>query len=260
MKFFLTMTFIAFMIPDWSAAEQINFPHDLDRQWENNAFRAGERLIFNIDYSFITAGQTEMKIDTVLDYQGFPCYRLTSQVKSNKTFDFIFKVRDRVETYIDAKGIFSRRYYKQLNEGTYNDEKEVVFFQEEGKVDIWKKGKFKKSAPLLPCSQDILSALYFIRTLNLEVGDTLSIPLNDGGKSYPLKISVNRRESVNIPAGQFDCLVLQPFLESEGMFRSKGKIEVWFSDDQYKLPVVMRTYIMIIGHIDAKLAEYKLGK
>jgi len=240
-------------------AAQKYFPDALTREWPNRAFCAGERLVFNIDYSFITAGQTEMIIDTVLHYQGHNCYRLISQVKSNKTFDFVFKVRDKVETYIDTQGIFSRRYFKQLNEGTYHDEKEVIFFQEPGKVEIWKKGKLKKKAELPPTSQDILSALYFIRTVDLAVGDTLNVPLSDGGKSYPLKISVNRRETVKVPAGQFDCLVVQPFLESEGMFRSKGKIEVWLTNDVYKMPVVMRTYIVIIGHIDANLKEYRLG-
>jgi len=242
-----------------SYGKQITFPDNLDREWENRAFSAGERFRFDIDYAFITAGHTEMKIDSVIDVRGHSCYRVSSLVSSNKAFDVVFKVRDYVETNIDVRGLFSRRYFKQLREGGYRDKKEVFFEQEQRSAHIFSKGKYQKSVKLPSCSQDILSAIYFIRTIDFAVGDTLSVPLHDVSKSYPLKIKVKRHETVKVPAGEFDCLVVEPFLESEGMFRSKGKIEVWLSDDENKIPVLMRTYIKIIGHIDARLAEYELG-
>jgi hypothetical protein len=136
----------------------------------------------------------------------------------------------------------------------------VHYDQEKGLAHIFSKGIFKKSVPMKPCAQDILSALYFVRTLNFQVGDTLQINLHDVSKSYPLKVKVNRRERVKVPAGQFDCLVVEPFLESEGMFRSQGRIEIWLTDDERKIPVLMRSEIMIIGHIDARLAQYTPGK
>ena len=244
----------------FALAEQRFFPDDLCRSWENHSFGVGEHFIFDIDYAFITAGQTEMKIDTVINFRGHNCYRLSSKVRSNKTFDVFFKVRDQVETYIDVKGIYSRRYFKKLQEGKYRDTKEVFIEQEQGSAFILDEGKYKKSVKIPPCSQDILSALFFVRTLDIKIGDTLNIPLHDVDKSYPLKISVNRREKIKVPAGEFDCLVVQPFLESEGMFRSKGKIEVWLTDDERKIPALMRTYIAIIGHIDAKLKKYTMGK
>ena len=242
-----------------ACGKQITFPDNLDRKWENRAFGAGERFYFDIDYAFITAGHTEMKIDSVIGVRGHSCYRVTSKVSSNKTFDVVFKVRDQVETNIDVKGLFSRRYYKKIQEGGYKDTKEVFFDQEQGTAHVLSKGKYQKSVKTPFCSQDILSAIYFIRTVDFAVGDTLSLPLHDVSKSYPLKIKVNWRETVKVPAGKFDCLVVEPFLESEGMFRSKGKIEVWLSDDEHRIPVLMRTYIVIIGHIDARLAEYRLG-
>ena len=256
---YITIVILALFINVSTEAKQITFPDDLDRLCENRAFGAGEKFHFDIDYAFITAGHTEMKIDSVIDVRGHRCYRVMSKVSSNKAFDIVFKVRDHVETNIDVKGLFSRRYFKQLQEGGYSDRKEVFFDQEQGTAHILSKGKYQKSVAIPACSQDILSAMYFMRTVDIEVGDTLSVPLHDVSKSYPLKIKVNRRETVKVPAGEFDCLVVEPFLESEGMFRSKGKIEVWLSDDERKLPVLMRTYIAIIGHIDARLAKYELG-
>lgn len=259
-KNFHLALFIIFILSISALAEQRFFPDQLNRYWKNQAFGVGEHFLFDIDYAFITAGQTEMKIDSVIDFRGHDCYRLSSKVRSNKTFDIVFKVRDHVETYIDLKGIYSRRYFKKLQEGKYRDTKEVFIEQEQGSAFILDDGKYKKSVEIPPCSQDILSALFFVRTLDIEVGDTLNIPLHDVDKSYPLKISVNRREKIKVPAGEFDCLVVQPFLESEGMFRSKGKIEIRLTDDERKIPALMRTYIVIIGHIDAKLKKFTLGE
>lgn len=238
----------------------MNFPSDVKRSWTNNAFSAGEKLVFDVDYAFINAGKAEMYIDSVVTFNKAECLRLISTTSSNKTFDYIFKVRDRVESYIDKKGVFSRRYYKKLQEGPYKDVKDVIFEQEKGEAKIFSKGEYKKTVKIQPCSQDILSAVFFVRTVDIQVGDTLNVPLHDVSKSYPLKIKVTRRETVKVPAGTFDCLVVEPFLESEGMFHSKGKIEVYMTNDSRKTPVLMRTEIMIIGHIDAKLKEYRTGK
>ena len=232
---------------------------DVERLWENNAFGTGERMVFSLDYAFINAGKTVMTVDSIINVRGNDCYKIVSQVNSNKTFDLIFKVRDYVETNIDVKGVFSRRFFKKIREGGYKDHKEVIYEQERGFAHMFHNDVYKLTSDIKPCSQDILSALFYIRTLDFTVGDTLSISLHDVKKSYPLKVSVNRRENVKVPAGEFDCLVVEPFLESEGMFRSKGKMEIWLTDDDKKIPVIMRTYIKIIGHIDASLAEYTPG-
>ena len=253
LKYIFSLTALILMLQSGASAS------DVDRIWENKAFGTGERMVFDIDYAFINAGRTVMSIDTIINIRGKECYKVVSQVSSNKTFDLVFKVRDYVETNVDVKGIFSRRYFKNMQEGKYKDKKEVIYEQDRGYAHMMHNGVYKLTSEIEPCAQDILSALFYIRTLDFTVGDTLSINLHDVKKSYPLKISVNRREHVKVPAGEFDCLVVEPFLESEGMFRSKGKLEVWLTDDEKKIPVIMRTYIVIIGHIDANLAEYTPG-
>ena len=199
-----------------------------------------------------------MSIDTLIEVSGITCYRIVSRVRSNKTFDLIFKVRDYVETDIDIRGIFTRRYVKKLQEGKYRDDRTVYYEQEYAKAHLIKNGVYKKSSSIPACVQDILSALFYVRTLDFEPGDTLSIKLHDMDKNYPLKVKVLRRENVDVPAGNFNCLVLQPFLESEGMFKSKGTILLWLTDDEYKIPVLMKTSV-IIGSIDARLRKYKIG-
>jgi hypothetical protein len=72
-------------------------------------------------------------------------------------------------------------------------------------------------------------------------------------------VKVQGRERVKVPAGTFDCLVVEPMLKAGGLFKHEGRIWVWLTDDTTKLPVLMKTKV-IIGTVDAKLKTYRLGK
>ena len=76
---------------------------------------------------------------------------------------------------------------------------------------------------------------------------------------YPLVVNVLKRETIKVPAGKFDCRVVEPFLRGPGIFISKGKkLEVWLTDDADRIPVRMRSEVAI-GHVSAELLHYRLG-
>ena len=105
--------------------------------------------------------------------------------------------------------------------------------------------------------QDILSSLYYIRTFDLAVGRNVEVITYADGKVYPLKIIVHKRGKVTVSAGTFTCLKIEPLLQSEGLFRQKGKLVIWITDDKYKVPVKMESKV-IIGKIASKLVSYQI--
>jgi hypothetical protein len=74
------------------------------RTVQNNAFKIGEKLTFDIKYGFVTAGVAVMEIPNIKRISGRKAYQVKFQVNSVPSFDWIFKVRDRYETYIDTQG------------------------------------------------------------------------------------------------------------------------------------------------------------
>jgi hypothetical protein len=48
--------------------------------------------------------------------------------------------------------------------------------------------------------------------------------------------------------------------EGSGIFANRGKLTVWLSADQHRLPVYMRSKVIFIGSISAQLKKYTLGK
>lgn len=69
-------------------------------------------------------------------------------------------------------------------------------------------------------------------------------------------MTVRGREKVETPAGTFDCLVVEPTLRSGAFFKNEGKLTIWLTDDDRRMPVLMRSKLPI-GAISVELTEYQ---
>jgi hypothetical protein len=227
---------------------------EFGRYIENVAFGLGEKFNFDIGYGFINAGYASMTVTDLIEYNGHPCYRVVSTANSNKFFSSFYRVEDEVESIIDAEGIFSWRFEKNLREGGYNSNKSYEFDQPNQRVFYE-----KDTLEVAPYVQDALSILYYARTREMKVGESIFIDNFTDGKNYPLEVKVHRRETIKVKAGRFDCLVVEPLLLSSGIFKHEGKLTVWLTDDRLKMPVLMKSKVLV-GSISAELTSYELGE
>ncbi len=77
------------------------------------------------------------------------------------------------------------------------------------------------------------------------------------GKIYKLKAAVLERETVETEAGTFEALKVQPQLRENETTedRNRGRLFLWFSDDQRHLPVMAKTVMPIVGSVTARLTK-----
>ena len=221
-------------------------------------FGVGERLRYHMDFSFVQAGLSEMAIVGVDSINGRPSFHVRSRVRSTRTIDLIYKVRDLVESWFDTDYIFGQRYERRIREGGYKSLKFYDYNHETGWVSISNEYGPKGTTPFLPFSHNVISALYYVRTQPLEAGAEIVVPLHDMDVQYPLVVKVYGREEIKVPAGTFTCWKVEPVLVSEGLFKMAGRLVVWISDDEHRIPVMMSSKIPV-GNIDGKLVEYRLG-
>jgi len=227
------------------------------RRIVNNAWGVGEHLAFSIDYGFYRAGTAIMAVVGTEEVNGGLCYQIRTTTASNKFISTFYKVRDTVSSFIDVEGIFSRRIEKVLREGRYKSDRFVDFYHDR-LIALNTREKYNLTEiPLY--IQDILSSLYLIRTYDLEVGKDETIIAYADGKVYPLRVIVHKIENVKVPAGEFKCFKVEPVLKSEGIFRQKGRLIIWLTNDERKLPVKMTSKV-IIGSIGSNLEKYSLGE
>jgi len=220
-------------------------------------FGPGEYLQFSVRYGVVRAGDALLQVKGIRKVDGHDCYHLLSKAESNSFFDRVHKVRDRVESYLDTTLFVSRRFEKHIREGKYKKD-EVLHFDPESLMVTYD-GKEPKTFDIAPRSLDVLASFYFVRLLDLEIGHEYHIENHADKKNHPLRVKVHRRERVKVPAGTFDCLVVEPFLRSEGIFQQKGRLVIWLTDDARKLPVQMKSKTAI-GWVSCVLTDYRESK
>ena len=108
--------------------------------------------------------------------------------------------------------------------------------------------------------QDILSAIYFIRTQPLEVGKTFEVFIGDGGRVYKIPVKVLEKKQMKTILGSVDVLRVSPELfGTNRLIDEKGEFSIWITDDTRHIPVAGRIKTDY-GTFDIKLKRIVTSK
>ncbi|MBU3741898.1 MAG: DUF3108 domain-containing protein [Candidatus Kapabacteria bacterium] len=225
------------------------------RSIENTAFGFGERLEYDVGYMGITGGKASFTIGTEpVELNGHTCYDVRFDVASLESLDFLYRVRDRYRTLIDVAGIYPLKFEQRIREGNYRRDYTATFDQVANKA-MTTEGTFD----IPPYVHDIVSAFFYVRTFDLKryrKGQSILLQNFFGKKVHDLEVKVLGRQRVTVAAGTFDCVAIEPMVKEGGLFKSEGRIVIWLSDDDRKIPVKVSTKVLI-GSIDAELTGYR---
>lgn len=225
------------------------------RSQPNTAFTTGEKLTFDINYGFVTAGEAVMSVGGYKYLNGRKTFEINTYATSTETFDKIFKVRDKYSTFLDVAGIFPHRFEQRVREGKFSKDYQASFDHEEKQAETSDGKKYK----IPQYVHDILSAFYYVRTIDLtkyRKGQKIQLQNFYNGKVHPLDVLVLGRQKIEVDAGTFDCIVLEPLVVEGGLFKNEGSIKVWLTNDANKMPVKMSTKVLV-GNIDVALTKYE---
>lgn len=218
----------------------------------NDAFHLGELLEYKVNFGSISAGYASLSIPEKVTINGRDCYHIISNMRTNDFFSTFFRVEDIVESFVDINGIFPWLFHKSIREGKYKTNRTAVFDHLRGTAF-----EGKKIITIPTFSQDVLSIFYFLRTLELQVGHPIEVDSYADKKYYPLSIQILKKEKIKVPAGKFDCYLVEPALRSGSIFEQKGKMWVWFSSDKRRLPVLIKSKINIAGSLSMELVNVR---
>jgi hypothetical protein len=218
-------------------------------------FGSGETLVYTIAWLKIEGGEMTLRTARETTSDGVPVHRMTLVATSNEYVSKFYPVRDLYETWVDARDFQPLRFEKHAREGRYESD-EVEEFDLARRIGSWREDR----TPLPERVQDIISSFYFLRAQPLAVGQDVRVDMFSRGKVYKLKAVVLEREKVETEAGVFDAFKLQPQLRENETDedRNRGKLFLWFSDDERRLPVMART-VMPVGSVTARLRKITAG-
>jgi hypothetical protein len=223
------------------------------RTVDQSAFALGERLVYDVGYSFITAGEAVFSIPSIDTMHGRECYQVLFTVNSTPTFSFFYKVDDRYETLLDKKGIFPWRFTQRIREGKYRNDFAAEFNQLNN-IATTKAGRY----PIPPYVHDVVSAMFYVRTLDYSkrrAGEKIFLQNFFKDTTYQLAVKFLGFQQISVDAGKFNCVLVEPLIMEGGLFKSEGRIIIWMTNDERKIPVKVSTKV-VVGSIDAELREY----
>ncbi len=220
----------------------------------SHPFKVGESLRFSVQYGFIHAGTAWLEVPDSREFQGHEVFDLVARAESNAFFSKFYKVRNRIESFWDQHGLYSRRYFEDRREGKYRQKSEIVFDPDRHEA-VYSDGQV---FPVPPRVQDALSSFYYTRTQALPVGGSIVFDYHASHKSQPLQVKVLGRERIETPAGKFDCVALEPILKAGGIFKNSGRLVIWMTDDERRIPVLMKSKV-VIGSISVVLVDARPG-
>lgn len=212
-----------------------------------SVFRPGEKLSYDVKWFALTAGQAYMEVRDFSQMGGRSCFHFVATAKSGLLF--FFKVHDWIESYSTRDALLPQRFEKHLQEGRYKKDIAAEFDLEKMKVK-WG----EQAADLEPDTRDLLGAFYYFRTMKLpEMGGKVSVGVHTDKKNYELEVTVLRREVIRVPGGEFRTILIKPRLKFEGLWKQKGDILIWLTDDEARIPVLVVSKVFLLGSVDIVL-------
>jgi hypothetical protein len=203
------------------------------------SFPARETLTFSVDWRVFTAGTAVFHLEQDGDVE-----RVTATADTVGNVNMIFPVVDKFTAGFDTKTGCSTGFSKNMSEGRRKVAGDLTFDYKNGKQNETSrnlvKGTSKQETASIPaCVADTLSAIFYVASRPLAVGQTVKFPLADSMRTVTVTMKVEGKEEIKTPAGTFQTLRVQPTAD-EGIVKNRGNIWIWYTDDARHMPVQIR--------------------
>lgn len=215
-----------------------------------------EVLHYAIEWRLIRAGTARMEWNRGAGARS----QINVHVDSVGLVSKLFKVDDNFSSnYEDAFCAVGSLLRAQ--EGFRSRETRILYNRSAGQADYTERDLVKGSTQVkhieVPrCVHDVLGGLYRLRTLSLEPGQSLQLPISDGKKAVSARIESQERELIETPAGKFKTIRYEANLFSGQLYERKGRLFIWLTDDARRLPVQIRIRLQFhIGTITLLLEK-----
>lgn len=227
-------------------------------------FAAGERLTYEgkINKFAVSVTIGDMTFE-VADLSGEKM-KLKVEARSRGTMLKLFRYSflQTMDTSADPKSLFASNSTKHdVQKDKVRDS--VTTFDYNRKMVTWVESNPQEPArpprtiasDLTGPTHDIVTGIYFLRTLPLAVNYTTTVDVSDSGLVYNIPIRVTARERQKTIFGNVWCWRVEPEMFGPGrFFEQKGKMEIWITDDARRIPVRSRVTAEV-GKVDIKLKD-----
>ena len=241
------------------AADPSNSTTSITDKGRSHAFENGEELLYVAEFS-----RALLRKMDVADFRfkatrekptqsgahqnnGGPAYSLkfTGDVSSKGFFTRLFNLRfrEQVESIVEPASFTIQRSKRTEEQGKRARTSEAIF--DGGKVFWTERDPNNPSREARTASttfsgkvQDVLSAIYYLRTQPLAMGKSLDILISDSGRVYEVPVRVVEKKRMKTILGRVEALrVVAEIFGADRLLDGEGQLSIWVTNDSRRLPV-----------------------
>jgi hypothetical protein len=221
-------------------------------QHEEVPWGVGEKLVYDVKFGALRVGTGSMEVVGIETLRGRQAWHTQFRIKGGT---FFYKVNDLFESWFETGTLASLRHRQDIDEGRRERERVFEIFPDRR---VYTEND-SEERPSVQAPLDDGSFLYFIRTVPLEVGKTYEFTRYFRPDRNPVIIRVVRRETIEVPAGKFDAIVIQPEIKTKGIFSKDGRAEIWLANDSTRAMLQLKSRLSF-GSLNLYLKSYRPPK
>jgi hypothetical protein len=199
-----------------------------------------EKLSYRVEWRLVTAGTATVQ----LSHPSPDHWQLELDLESAGMVNRLYRVLDRYkvisndhfcasDSVLDAQEGNRHR----LTRLTFESSRHKAQYEER---DLTNNATFKRVLDVAPCTHDIAGALAAMRLMNVELGQSGTLPITDGKKMVNARFEARSRENVAIAGKTYHTIRYEAFLFDNVLYKRKGRLFIWLTDDADRTPVQLR--------------------
>ncbi|MFK5982777.1 MAG: DUF3108 domain-containing protein [Flavobacteriaceae bacterium] len=227
---------------------------------QKKAYSDGEWLKFRVHYGLITAGTATLEVKSEV-LNGNEVFHIIGFGETSGMTSWFFPVEDHYESYVSKEADLPQKFIRKIDEGGHTKDIEINFnhlSQQATIVDY--KHDNEKIVTFPKGAQDMVSSFYYLRNnldvSNIKVNDEIELDMFFDKENYKFKLKFLGREVIDTEFGKVPCLIFRPYVQSGRVFKEKESLTLWVSDDENKIPLVIKADLMV-GSLKATLIQFK---
>ena len=249
---------LALCLPTYSfQAKPERTEPSVDRQKISNG---GETLHYSVEWRLIEAGRARLSW-TPTKTGGESGWQVDLQLESTGLVSKLYKVEDHYRVML-TESLCATSSLLKANEGRRQRETKVTYDRVNKKAyylewDLIKDAAVRQNEVAIPdCVHDVVGALAALRAKDFDPPASMQFPISDGKKFIEAKVEAQEKETIQTPAGSYKTIRYEAFLYNGVLYSKKGRLFVWLTDDERRMPVQIRIRLgFAVGTVTLQLEK-----
>lgn len=225
-------------------------------------FRVGEEIVHDVNYFKVSAGELRFKVSPFVNVNDRKAYAFKLAIKTSNLFSSFYSVDDSVDIFMDYESLVPSVFQLHVTESRQLREAKMLFNEKDNTATFWEKKVTQKDGveekkqnwEILPFSQNVYSAIFYMRFFRWEVGKEYAFHVANDKDNLVFSGKALRKEILETKLGPMKSIVISPNIVLKGKFQPIGENLIWLSDDEHRYILRIEAKIKI-GTLVSEVSE-----